>query len=409
MIILRLPKFVQGYFRAMRAQLSRPQFRHLWNLVLALVLNLHAAKLLHLTALTPQAGHRTRRGAFLASSDWDAPALVQQCSLGLLQAMKPRKGEVVYLILDDTRLKKRGKQMAWVSKIYDHKTQRFIHGHMVLTAAVAFRGVVLPWRIDLWKPKGHSGGRYRKLTAMAAEMIRAFAAPKGLRVRVLFDAFYLCPAVTRACSDQGFTFFSVAQKGRSFTTSNGRCRKLKDLAPGLLRHHGRAVRMNRSRGTARLRLAGVDGVLSRIGPVRAVASKRPGDSWKKLVVIVTNERGLRPRQIVQIYERRWSIEVLFKELVQDLGLSDYQMLHKDAILRHLHLVCLAHLLLTHHSLKRLGAQATKPNKPVRLPLFRHRLHDLRQQILRDQVQHIFRGKRYEQVRQKIYDYMPMAA
>lgn len=57
--------------------------------------------------------------------------------------------------------------------------------------------------------------------------------------------------------------------------------------------------------------------------------------------------GLRPREIIAIYELRWSIEVLFKELHQDLGLGDYQMLAKDGIVHHLHICCLAHLLLTH--------------------------------------------------------------
>jgi hypothetical protein len=107
--------------------------------------------------------------------------------------MQPQAGEVAYLILDDTRLAKRGSKMGFVSKIWDHKHRRFVRGHIVLTAAIAFRGVVLPWRIELWKPKGHPGPRYRKLTDMAAAMVKALQAPAGVKVRVLFDAFYLCP------------------------------------------------------------------------------------------------------------------------------------------------------------------------------------------------------------------------
>lgn len=46
----------------------------------------------------------------------------------------------------------------------------------------------------------HAGTpRYRKLTDMAARMIRDFAAPvAGVKVRVLFDAFYLCPSATNS-------------------------------------------------------------------------------------------------------------------------------------------------------------------------------------------------------------------
>lgn len=41
-------------------------------------------------------------------------------------------------------------------------------------------------------------------------MIRAFDPPEGLKVRALFDAFYLSPLVTKARKTRGFTWLSVA-------------------------------------------------------------------------------------------------------------------------------------------------------------------------------------------------------
>ena len=407
MILSRLPSFLQRFFRPFRTALSDDQFRHLWCLVLGLAVNLRAAKLLHLSHLAPAGGHRTRHGAFLAHGDWDAPALLAEAGTDLLNSMRPRAGEVIYLILDDNRIPKRGKKMDHVSKIWDHKQQRFVRGHIVLTAAVMFRGVVFPWRIDLWKPKGHAGPpRYRKLTDMAGAMIRDFAAPDGVKVRVLFDAFYLCPSVTNACVSKGFTFFSVAQRGRNFTTPNGKRRKIARLMPGLIRHQGRTARMRRARGRhATLRIAAADGHLSRIGRVRMVVSKRPRGPWKKCIAVVTNETGLRPRQIIAVYETRWLIEVLFKELHQDLGLGDYQVLHRDAILRHLHLCCLAHLLLTHRCLQRAGEKAIQPNQQVELPPMNQRLAALRAEVARDRIRGLLRGDKHERLRQKLYDHL----
>ncbi len=407
MIIDCLPSFVQRFFSPMRATLHKPQFSHLWGLVLSVVVSLRAAKLVHLSAVTPAGGHRTRKGAFLSRSDWDAPALLERAATGLLASMNPKAGEVAYLILDDTRIAKRGKKMGYVSKIWDHKQQRFVRGHVALTAAVMFRGVVLPWRIELWKPKGHPGPRYHKLTDMAAAMVKAFDPPEGVKVRVLFDAFYLCPTVTRACQGKGFTFFSVASRNRNFTTGEGKRAKRRSIArlmPGLIRHHGKGVRMRRSRGKATtLRIASVDGRLSRIGRVRMVVSKRPRGPWKKCIAIVTNETGLRPRQVVAIYEMRWSIEVLFKELRQDLGLGDYQMIAEEGILKHLHVCCLAHLLLTHQSLDGLGAKATKANKQVELPPMSQRLQTLRTRIAKDRIERLVKGPHHEKLRREIYD------
>lgn len=410
-IIDCLPTCVKSFFSPLRPTLTKPRFTHLWMLVLAMLINLRTSKLIHLARTAPSGTHRTRHGAFLATGGLDLAAVLGERTWATLRSMKPQPGETIYLILDDHRIAKRGRKMARISKIWDHKQQKFVHGHIILFAAICFRGVMLPWRLHLQKPKGQPGPRYRKLTDRAAEMIRSFVAPEGLDVRVLFDAFYLCPVVTRACEDKGFTYFSVAAKNRSFRKrgQRGRGRKIGDLAPGLLRYGGHTVRMKRSRSHATLRIACADGHLSRIGQVRMVLSKRPCERWNTTVAMVTNETNLRDRQIVSIYEQRWAIEVWFKELEVDLGLGDYQVLKEEAILNHLHLTCLAHLVLTHHALRGIGAQATQANQKVRLPTMNQRLENLRGDIRREQIQRWFRaGGKHARLSKKLLQYLQAA-
>jgi SRSO17 transposase len=296
------------------------------------------------------------------------------------------------LILDDHRIAKRGRKMDRLSKIWDHKEQKFVHGHIILFAAVCFRGVVMPLSLHLWKPKGQSGPRYRKLTDLAAQMIKEFEVPAGLKVRVLFDAFYLSPVVVKACEKREFVWFSVASKNRNFRRqgTKGKGKNIRDLVVGLLRHHGRLVHMKRSRGKAKLKIASVDGCLSRIGQVRMVISKRPHETWKSTIAIVTNAAGMDARAIVAAYERRWNIEVMFKDLEQSLGLGDYQMLHERAIVNHLHLVCLAHLMLTHHAMDGVGAKAITSNKEVRLPSVEQRIESLRKAHRDERIRKLFR-------------------
>src|SRR2546425_3054429 len=192
-IIDRLPPSLQRFFSAVRGGLSKPQSGHLWGLVLAVAVNLRQAKLVHLSALTPGGGHRTSRGSFLSRSDWDAPALVEQQAMGLLAAMKPKPGEVLYLILDDNRIAKRGRKMGYVSKIWDHKQQKFVRGHIALFAAVAFRGVVLPWRGGLWEAQGGPGARYPQLTDMGPPVGQGVPAPGGGEGPGLVDALFPRP------------------------------------------------------------------------------------------------------------------------------------------------------------------------------------------------------------------------
>ena len=407
MIIDSCPRFVQRFLASSCSQLSRPQRVHLWRLVLAIATTSGAAKLSRLAAMVKDGRHRTRLGGFLRDSDWDASAMLAERAMATLRWMKPRRGETIELLIDDTRVVKRGKQMDCLQKIWDHKHKGYARGHIWVFAALRFRGVVLPWRIVLWKPKRDAGVAFRKITQIGADLVAELDLPWALKVRVLFDAYYLCPPVTEACKNKGFDWLSVASRNRTFHRDGGKKAKIGRLAPGWLKHMARTVRMPRARGSITQRIASVDGALSRIGRVRLVAAKRPRDAWGNMVVFVTN-RKWDARKIVSLYERRWDIEVMFKHLRTDLGLGDYQMLDEQGFVRHLHLCALAHLLLTHHAMEGVGAQARKATEKVALPAMSIRQETLRTAIRRDQVKRLVGGSDHRKLRMKLEPYL-MAA
>jgi SRSO17 transposase len=355
--------------------------------------------------------HRTSLARFLNKSSWDAPTLLAKLVRQLLCWLQPRAGEWLYLIIDDTRIGKRARTMAGVKKIWDHAEQRFVRGHIVITAAVVFRGLVLPWRFHLWLPKEYCARKHRKflkMTTIAAAMVSSFTPPKGVKVRVLFDALYLCKSMTAACENRGFTWFSVASRNRLLTREGRPERRLGDLGVGTLKHHSRRVRMRRARGWRWLDIAEVDGRLKKIGAVRVVFSRRPRDRWKNMVAIATNETKLPARDIVATYERRWAIEVLFKELKGTLGLGEYQVQTRQGIERHLHLCGLAHLALTHHGLRAVGAQAKQTHKDVPLPRFQERLEALRHDVRRDNLERFVKRIRHTKTRCRVREYLNAA-
>ena len=163
--------------------------------------------------------------------------------------------------------------------------------------------------------------------------------------------------------------------------------------------------MKRARGWRWLRIATVVGRLKKIGTVRVVFSKRPRDPWKNLVAIATNETRLSAREVVANYERRWAIEVLFKELKGTLGLGEYQMQTRQGIERHLHLSGLAHLALTHHSLRTVGAQAKQANTDVPLPRFHERLEAVRVEARRHRGGRFVNRIRHKKVRNRVREYL----
>jgi SRSO17 transposase len=405
MIIDRCPKSLQGFLKSQKTRLSKPQGRRLWMMLVGWVFSARVGKILHVARLAFQ-GHRTSFAGFMTRSQWDAEKLLHDAALREIRRLRPRHGEVLELLIDDTRNAKRGRQMAALSKIWDHAAQRFAHGHIIVTAAIRFRGIVLPWQFDLWLPQSYTGKKaYRKVTERAAELIRSFPGIEGLRVRVLFDAFYLCPTVTQACAARGWKWFSVAARNRNFTPNGRRRRKLIDWVKGFLQHNGQRVRLRRSRGWAWMRIAAADGHLARIGTVRLVVSKRPKDVWKNLVVFATNATNLKARAIVAIYEHRWDIETLFKELKGTLGLGAYQVLTENGIRHHLHLCGLTHVWLTRHSLDAVDAKARKASKELSLPPLAQRLESLREQLRNERLHRLLQRTRHPGLRRKLTKYL----
>ena len=400
MIIDRCPTHLQDFLRSPATELSKPQRCRLWMVLLAWVMTGRTGKIMH-WAMRVAGRHRTSLAAMLTRSRWDSAALLQDTVRRELRRLRPRRGEYLELLIDDTRISKRGRKMAALSKIWDHSEQRFVRGHIIVVAAVRFRGIVWPWQFDLWLPIRYAGKRrYRKITDMAAQIIHVFPALPRLRVRVLFDAFYLSPVVTKACQERGFEWFSVAARNRNFTPQAGRRRKLADWVQGYLQYHGRRVRMRRSRGWACLKIAGCDGNLSRIGAIRLVVSKRPHDPWKSLVVFATNATSLKARDIVAIYEHRWDVETLFKELKGTLGLGAYQVLNEPGIGHHLHLCGLTYAWLTRHSLDAVDAKARKA-KELSLPPLSQRLESLRDHVRIERMHRLLRRTRQPALRRKL--------
>ncbi len=258
------PRVLQDLLSPILKELSRPQRKHLRWFIFGILMSASSSRLFQISKAAPRGGHRTSCGNFLRS-DWDSVSLMQARAIKTLRWMKPGKREVVYLLIDDTRKEKRGRQMEAVSKIYDHKSQKFIRGHMIVTAAIMFRGVVLPWKFQLWIPKDQSGNEYLKTTQIAAQMINDLKLPFDCKVRVLFDAFYLAPCVVAACKSRGFTWFSVASKNRKMTRKHCRTRSIKAFAPGVLKHHGKFVRMRRQHFWRWMKITAVDGVMNRLG------------------------------------------------------------------------------------------------------------------------------------------------
>lgn len=386
----KIPGKVQRFFTPLKSRFAQRAWGHFWSLVLAITVS-HGATIDRLSKALRGSTHRTNHGEFLWRSLWDESLVMQHIALDLLRSLLTRKDRDVFLILDETQTLKRAKKMAAVGTLFHHATGKYGTGHTLLKVCLYYRGVTIPWASCLYVKREQAEGLevpFRKLTEMAAETIRTATLPQGLRVTVLFDAYYLCPTVVQACQKRGWHYVGVGKSNRWFTVGSAK-HKLGTYGRKVLHKHGRWYAIKGLRKTKTYCLAERVGFMKGLGPVKVVFSRRRGQ--KDSVALVTDEVTASMKAIVARYLKRWSIEVLIKDEKQHLGLGDYRVLRYRAVARHLCLVDCAYACLTHVGIEAQRAQGQmKDTKVLRLEPISVLKQRMRQMVWRENVHDVIK-------------------
>ena len=359
----RIPKKVKGFFRPLKHHFTEPAWGHFWSLVMAITVS-HGTTLDRLVKTLRGSTHRTNHGEFLWRSEWDESWVIREMALDTLKRLYSRKDRHCYFIIDDTQTLKRAKKMDAVGKLHHHATGKYGQGHTIVKVCLFYRGVTIPWGSWLYVKKEQVKKLklpFHKLTELAAQAIREASLPDKFKMTVLFDAFYLCPAVVKACRAQKWHYIGVGKSNRWFQVGSLE-RKLGPYGRNVLHNSGRWCKITGLRKTKTYRLAERVGQLGKLGTVKVVFSRRRGEA--KQIALVTDNLNASMKTIVADYLKRWSIEMLIKDEKQHLGLADYRVLRYRAVVRHLHLVDAAYACLTHAGLHAQPAQGQKNIKKM---------------------------------------------
>jgi len=215
----RIPRETQGFFRGLAGFFSHGAFGHFWSLVLAMTIS-NASTIDRLAKLLRGSTHRTNHGEFLWRSDWSESAVLQQVALDTLRRLHRRNAGPCYLIIDETQTLKRAKKMAGVRKLYHHATGKYGRGHTMVKACLYYRGVTIPWSTALCLSEADAQKEdqvFLTQTALAAQVIHNADLPRGLKVTVLFDSYYLCDVVADGWQGRGWHYVGVSKSNRNLT------------------------------------------------------------------------------------------------------------------------------------------------------------------------------------------------
>jgi len=342
----KIPQKVKTFFQPVKNNVSAHVYSYYCNLVIAICIS-HGSTIERLVKLLRNSPHRTNHGEFLWRSEFGEMAVVRDQAKASLKRLYQKGCKDCLLIIDDTQTIKRAKKMQAVGKIHHHASGKYCMGHTIVKACLFYRGVTIPLGSWLYVKKEHAKGLgvpFKKLTELAGQIVLGAEIPDKLHVTVLFDAFYLCPAVVDACKKRKWRYIGVSKSNRWLTVSSIK-HKVGKYGRNILNRTGRWYSIKGLRKTSSYKLAQRVGMMNKLGRVKVIFSKRRND--RTVIALVTNDIRLSMKKVVSLYLKRWAIEVMIKEQKQHLGLGDYRVWRYRAIVRHLCLVDSAYACLTH--------------------------------------------------------------
>jgi hypothetical protein len=272
------------------------------------------------------------------------------------------------MIFDDTLIVKTGKSIEKVSRVWDHVTQRYLLGFKLLLMGYWDGTSIIPLDFSLHRELGQNKGKpfglkkkelkkqhktkrqkgtFSYERAEEADMskidcaIKMFkrAISQGFVVDyVLMDSWFTCEAFIDAVL--------AVKKHTAHLIGMYKIVKTKFLCDGAMLTHAQI--RNLTGKPKRCRKLGFyyteAGVELKGQPIKLFFSKQgKNGKWK---VFLCTDTKLSFIRMIEIYQTRWTIEVLFKESKQLLGLGKCQSNDFDAQIADATITLIQHILLT---------------------------------------------------------------
>jgi len=278
---------------------------------------------------------------FLGENHWAVEQVTATALDQFFQGLRITARDVLFLIVDDTLVKKTGKKIPGCGWHKDHaQNMANVFGHQWVLSALLFKDFLLPLWAKLYHPKGTRGcGPFQTKITLAQKILRTLALPTPCKLYVLADSWYWAKTLAQVCRTHGYHMISQL-KSNSVLWMHGKKTNVTSLLD--LVSFYREVTLFVYGKTKTFHIARFIGDVKGLGKVAVVVVK---EKRKKPIYLVCTNLHLPAIDIIKYYAKRWKIEQMIKDLKQRLGFGDYQVRDFQAIQRHVALVLLSYFVL----------------------------------------------------------------
>lgn len=344
-------------------------------------------------SIRTQARHRANVGRYLARRHSLDARVLNRLERRILRSQLRGRGQWFYIV-DQTYTGHQGEKMENTFSRANYRprvkhsrrrqkkaARRSCHG-FVMGLLISPSGCRIPF-FKSYLTKAYCarhGLAYRTQTQLAAELIGELPLPAGACVTVLGDTAFDAKTIRAACGQRGYGWIVPVNPERvlegppkqrpkvSWLIGRLRASALVPvrLVPGKGPHadQHRVARCRNESGiqTRTFYVHGERRKVRNVGDVLLVFSTKEKPASNQLVkiqkVLMTSCTSWSPRRVVQSYDLRWQIELMFKELKSTLGLDHYQFREFRKVERYVIACLVTFLYLEWYRLRRLAWRST---------------------------------------------------
>lgn len=272
------------------------------------------------------------------ATNWCLHSLLQWLSESAMKCYPAPDDRVIRLVGDGSHKEKKGKKSEVNQNLKKKRNSVCLFGFKFILLMASWNKYKFPVNYRVQYPKGHK--KYKKENELFREMIAEFTPLEWVKeIRVICDSGFA--SVENFKQIEKLDLLSEKIRWRFVfslpkTWKTGAGKHLKNIVKHTRSSLYRRVWINKldknnSRKSYWIFKQNIH--LKHIGEVTIVLSKkRPNASPKNTKIIVTNLENASERDILCEYQRRWPVEIVFKELKSGLGLGETQITgEKEAI------------------------------------------------------------------------------
>jgi DDE family transposase len=318
-----LPKSISNWL-----QVLRPMFRHRHHLVFCWLLVCQAvyqekATLKGLARLAPRHIAEWHLRRLLTATSWNWRVLLWWFADELIATLPPPEDGICYVVVDSTLKDKTGQKHPLAKKGRLNEYAPYTFGLHIVVVMLQWGNYRIPVDFEIVRHKDHP--RYQSENRLFRWMLVRLRRPAWAEMMVVIAAAAFASKANLQLIQRRGYFFVMAW-ARTWCFANGQA--LKDLVTHLPKKHYRRCWVpldepgrRRTYWTYTKRAC-----LRHIGDVTIILSKqRHNDGPKQTKILVTNLPAVSARQVVDVYRRRWLVELLIKELKGATGLGQHQV------------------------------------------------------------------------------------